>query len=159
MKRIFLAFIMVCCLILTACNSTSIGVIGGVDGPTAIYVNEDKWGLTLYSDNVTNTRMTVKFRQFGGNPSGELKTGEWFELEKMEDDTWQIVSTNRLINIVWNSVAYIIKTNDITELKVDWKWLYGELPAGSYRLSKKVMDYRAPGDFDEEIYQVHFTIE
>ncbi len=119
----------------------------------------DKWGLTLYADDVTNTGMTVKFMQFGGNPTGELSTGDWYELEKLEDDTWQTVHTNRLINIVWNSVAYIIKSNDITELKVDWKWLYGELPAGSYRLSKEVMDLRAPGDFGEKVYKVYFTIE
>lgn len=119
----------------------------------------DKWGLTLYADDVTNTGMTIKFEQFGGNPTGELQTGEWFELEKMEDDDWQTVSTNPLIDYAWNSVAYKIKTNDITELAVDWEWLYGELSKGDYRLSKKVMDYRAPSDFDEEIYQVHFTIE
>lgn len=153
--------------ILTACNATSIGVIGGADAPTAILVSNendmvtsgDEWGLTLYADDVTNSGMTVKFMQFGGNPSGELKTGEWFELEKIAFDNWQAVDTNPLIDYVWNSVAYMIKSNDITELKVEWKWLYGELPAGSYRLSKKVMDYRAPGDFDEKVYKVYFTIE
>lgn len=119
----------------------------------------DEWGLTLYADDVTNSGMTVKFMQFGGSPSGELKTGEWFELEKIAFDNWQAVDTNPLIDYAWNSVAYNIKPNDITELKVEWKWLYGELPAGSYRLSKKVMDYRAPGDFDEKVYKVYFTIE
>ena len=159
MKRIILAFVLICCLGLTACSAASIGVIGGADGPTAIYVDEDKWGLTLYAEDVTNTGMVIKFKQFGGNPTGELNTGEWYELEKLEDDNWQIIHTNRLINIVWNSIAYKIKSNDITELKVEWEWLYGELPAGSYRLSKKVMDLRKPGDFDEKVYKVHFSID
>lgn len=41
MKRIITLIIILCCLMLTACNNTSIGVIGGADGPTAILVGEN----------------------------------------------------------------------------------------------------------------------
>ena len=40
MKRIICFAAVLCCLALTACNSTSIGLIGGADGPTDIYVND-----------------------------------------------------------------------------------------------------------------------
>lgn len=122
-------------------------------------IYNDKWGLTLSPDDVTNKGMTVKFEQFGGNPTGKLQTGEWFLLEKTVNDEWQQLETNPLIDYAWHSIAYDIKKNDITELEVDWKWLYGELSPGFYRLSKEIMDFRKTGDFDKEIYQVYFTIE
>ena len=36
MKRIFLLTLTLCCLLLTACDNASIGIIGGADGPTKI---------------------------------------------------------------------------------------------------------------------------
>jgi len=122
-------------------------------------IYNDKWGVMLYANKVTKKGLTLRIEQFGGNPTGELSTGEWFKLEKTTDDGWQEVQTNPLIDFAWNSIAYKINKNDITTIDVEWEWLYGELKPGYYRLSKEVMDFRASGDFDKEIYQVHFTIE
>lgn len=121
-------------------------------------VSGDKWGLSLYAENVTKTGMTIKFEQFGGNPTGELQTGEWYKLETTVNDEWQEVKT-KSENTFWNSIAYNISKNDITDIHVNWEYLYGELSTGFYRLSKRVMDFRSTGDYDEEIYQVHFTVE
>lgn len=167
MKRILVTSIILSCLLLSACNdSTSVGIIGGADGPTAIVVgkndeivSDDKWGLSLYAEDVTPKGITLKIEQFGGSPTGELQTGEWFSLEVIKDNEWKAVETNPLVDYAWNDVAYLIKKNDITELKVDWKWLYGELEPGYYRLKKEIMDFRETGDFDKEIYEVYFTIE
>lgn len=122
-------------------------------------VNSDNWGLSLSAENVTNTGMTIRFEQFGGNVQGELQTGTWFKIERSTDDGWQELSINPLINYVWNAMAYQIKRNDITELCVEWKWLYGELETGYYRLSKEVMDLKKAGKLDKEIYPVYFTVE
>ena len=40
----------------------------------------DAWGLTLTAKDVTPTGCTVVFTQSGGNPTGELDTGVYFEL-------------------------------------------------------------------------------
>ncbi len=119
----------------------------------------DKWGIYFHADDVTPKGMTLKIEQFGGNPSGELQTGEWFSLEVIKGNEWKPVETNPLIDYAWNDVAYGIKYNDITELEIDWKWLYGELDSGFYRLKKEIMDFRAAGDYDKEIYEVYFDIE
>lgn len=119
---------------------------------------KDKWGIALYTDSVTKTGMTIIFEQFGGNPTGELNTGDWYKIETNVNDEWQDVKAN-VDNAVWNSIAYGIKKNDITELEVNWEFLYGALEPGYYRLSKKIMDFREAGDYDEEIYQVYFAIE
>lgn len=121
-------------------------------------VSGDKWGLSLYADNVTKTGMTIRFEQFGGNPTGELQTGAWYKLETTVNNEWHEVKT-KVYNTAWTAVAYGINKNDITEFEMNWEFLYGELPPGYYRLSKEVMDFREAGDYDEEIYQVYFSIE
>lgn len=119
----------------------------------------DKWGVSLHADDVTRKGLTLKIEQFGGNYSGELQTGEWFKLEKTVNDEWKELETNPLIDYAWTDIAYTIKKNDITELKIEWKWLYGELPDGFYRLSKEITDFKSAGDNDEKIYEVYFTVE
>ena len=41
MKRIITLSLIMCCLLLTACDNASIGVIGGADGPTKIIVGKN----------------------------------------------------------------------------------------------------------------------
>ena len=119
----------------------------------------DKWGITLYADNITPKGMTLKIEQFGGNPSGELQTGAAYTIETTLDDEWQSIETITGEPLVWNALTYMVKTNDITEMKIDWQYAYGELNPGFYRLKKEFDDFRAAGDFDKETYMVHFTIE
>ena len=47
MKRIISLSLIMCSLLLTACNDASIGVIGGADGPTSIIVSEKNNEKTL----------------------------------------------------------------------------------------------------------------
>ncbi len=159
MKKILLVVLLMT-IVFTGCESSSIGVIGGADGPTAIYVAEDdKWGITMSAENVTSSGITLKIKQKGGNAGGELSTGTWYELEKFEDNAWVKVSTNPLIDYAWESVAYMIKPGDVTEFEVDWEWLYGEVSPGAYRLAKEIMNIDAPGDYEKEIYYAYFTVE
>ena len=53
MKRIITLTLIMCCLLLTACDNASIGVIGGADGPTKIIVSE-KENSTIKSSDVKN---------------------------------------------------------------------------------------------------------
>ena len=55
--------------------------------------------------------------------------------------------------------AYLIPMNDVTEWKVEWGWLYGELPVGKYRIGKEIMDYRDTGDYDTEVIFAEFEIK
>ncbi len=120
---------------------------------------KDNWGVTLYADNITPTGFTLKIEQFGGNHSGELRTGAAYHLETTVNDQWQPVETKTGDPLVWNLIAYMIKNNDITEMNINWEYAYGRLKPGFYRLKKEIMDYRAAGSFDEETYEVYFTIE
>ncbi len=122
-------------------------------------IRNDKWGIRFFADAVTPTGLTLKIEQFGGDPSGELQTGADYLLETSVDDVWQAVKTKDGAPLVWNSIAYMIKKNDVTELQIDWQYAYGELKPGYYRLKKEIMDFRASGDFDKESYEVYFNVK
>lgn len=133
---------------------------GKVSGKTLFNtINNDKWGIRLFAEDVTPKGMTLKIEQFGGNPSGTLEYGAPFTLETTVNDIWQEVETKTGGPLAWNMLAYSIKMNDITELKIDWQYGYGKLKPGFYRLKKEIMDFRAAGDYDTETYEVYFTIE
>ena len=123
------------------------------------YITSDKWGITLRAEDVTPKGLTLKIEQFGGNPTGELQTGAPYFLETTVNDEWQPVETITGEPLTWNALAYMIKMNDITEMNINWEYAYGELKPGYYRLKKEFMDFRTPGDFDKETYEVYFTIE
>lgn len=123
---------------------------------------DDKWGITLYADDITNTGLTLNIEQLG-KVDRELLTGRQFELERNQNGNWRPVT---VVNseTAWNDVAYIIKKNDVTAIKTNWKAMYGELPAGYYRLTKEIIqsgEGEADNEkaFESEPYTVYFTIE
>ena len=61
-------------------------------------------------------------------------------------------------DINWTDEGWIIEKNASVEFKEGWKTLYGELPAGKYRLGKSVYDWRKPGDYDKKMYYAYFEI-
>ncbi|MBQ8541230.1 MAG: hypothetical protein IJ435_07125 [Clostridia bacterium] len=124
-------------------------------------LQEDKWGIRLWAENVTDTGLTIVCEQFGGGATGTLQTGDWYTLEVMnENNEWEAAPfLPHEHEIAWNSIAYGIQTNEQTEFEVDWEWLYGALPEGHYRIGKEIMDLRAPGDFDKAVYYADFFVE
>lgn len=120
----------------------------------------DEWGLTLTAKDVTPTSCTIVFTQSGGNPTGELGTGSPFEIEMYKNEKWTEVE--QIINeydIAWTDEGWIIYENDSVEFDEWWKSIYGELPAGKYRIRKDVHDWRRPGDYDEKTYYAYFEID
>jgi len=63
--------------------------------------------------------------------------GEWYAIEKETNGQWQEVETV-ISNFSFTSIGYIPDENGEVEFAIDWEWLYGELPAGNYRLLKEV---------------------
>lgn len=116
------------------------------------------WGLTLSVKDVTPTGLTLVCTKEGGNPTGELQCGEEYHLIVFEDGTWKDVPTV-IEEYAWNSLAYWIPEGQDVEFDYSWEWLYGKLPAGTYRLTKGFMDFREPGDYDTAVYWVEFEIE
>lgn len=121
------------------------------------------WGLYLSVKNVTPSGLTLVVTQTGGNPTGELQTGEPYRLISLVDGTWKVVEELPLPEGVdgrgWNSMAYLIQKGETKEFDINWEWIFGELPTGTYRLIKEFMDFKETGNYDTFEYWVEFVIQ
>ena len=117
---------------------------------------QNKWGVTLTAENVTSAGLTIVCRQSGGENVAQLQTGSFYALQKREEAGWTDVSAE--VDIMWTMEAWIIPLGGSASWDVNWEWLYGELPAGEYRIGKEIVNFRGPGDYDEEVVYAEFTI-
>lgn len=125
---------------------------------TVIEQNEESdWGITLSTENVTPIGMTLVCAQSGGEPTGELQCGSAYSLLVYSNGGWSAVPTLPG-EVAWDEIAYLVLANSSVEFELDWEWLYGELPAGTYRIAKDFMDFRGTGDYDMQTYYADFEI-
>ena len=123
-------------------------------------VKENKWGITLEAENVSPVGLTIVCNQSGGENVSELDTGSFFVIQKAEKSGWVDVDyLPQEYDIAWTAEAWIIEKDGITRWDINWEWIYGELPAGEYRIGKEIMNFRAPGDYDTEMVYAEFVIE
>ena len=157
MKRAMaLSFALLWMLALSACGAP--GESGGQSpAPSVVSPAADDWGLILTAEGASPTGLTLRFTQSGGAPSGQLQTGSPYWLEREENGEWTAVEP-LMEDVAWDMMAYLISMDGETEMAVDWTVLYGQLPAGSYRLGKSVMDFRDTGDYDQKDYYVCFAV-
>lgn len=110
-------------------------------------------GVSLAAMDVQPVGCMLFFTQSGGNVTGQLQTGQWYEIQTQNPSGEWADCLDRDIAGAWEDIAYIIEKGETRELLLNWDYMYGRLPDGHYRIVKKVMDYRAPGDYDEyEVY-------
>ena len=116
------------------------------------------WGLGLSVKDVTDSGLTLVCTQSGGRPTGGPQTGSDYNLMVLEDGTWQEVPTI-IEEYAWTAEAYMVPKDDSVEFEINWEWLYGKLPAGTYRIVKGFMDFRKSGDYDSFAYWIEFEIK
>lgn len=115
----------------------------------------DEIGTAMYIKDVTSTGATVVFKQSGGNTTGELMTGRHFNIKDKDGNALKIVPEHA----VFTDDAIAVPMGEVTEIRTDWEWLYGELEPGEYVIYKEVMDFRGTGDYDTKEYSVKFRVE
>lgn len=115
------------------------------------------WGITFTAENITPTGVVIKCTQTGGEQTGELQTGSYFIVEIFNDGIWQ--EADCFAEVAWTSEAWIIPMNAEVTWEVNWENLYGELSEGQYRIGKKIMDFRGPGDYDSAMHYAEFEIK
>ena len=107
--------------------------------------------------DVTESRLTLVCTQSGGKLTGELQTGSDYKLIVLKE-AWEDVPTI-IEDYGWPAEAYMDARDDVPEFEYNWEWLYGELPAGEYRIGKVITNFRATGDYDEEMLYADFIVE
>ena len=63
--------------------------------------------------------------------------GEWFKLQKEVNGQWQDVPPV-IDNYGFHEIGYLPNNKGEVTFVINWEWLYGKLPAGTYRIFKEV---------------------
>ena len=124
MKKI-LAFILLfsCLCLLVGCKTETKSEIF----PT------DVENVTLSIENVSPVGATLIVKDT--NETSELY-GEWYKIEKNIDGTWYDVATV-IDNYGFSYIGYLTNDNNEVSFEINWEWLYGSLPTGTYRILKQ----------------------
>jgi hypothetical protein len=64
----------------------------------------------------------------------------------MTDGVWQDVP-HVIDNYAFTAIGYIPNENGEVKFTINWEWLYGKLPSGTYRLWKQVGSQEISVDF------------
>lgn len=145
-KYIALILVLTFCFVSAGCRDTKVAEPA-----------EDVWGVTLELKNVTPGGADLIISHSGDAPEGMLQTGSPYWVERWQDGEW--VSLDNGEECAWTMEAWPIPMNGSREVEMDWVNLYGQLPAGQYRLGKEIMLFRGPGDYDERPCYAEFDIK
>ena len=97
--------------------------------------------------NLVLTNDTDKNIMFGDDYILQVyQDGKWYEVDYIID------------NAVFSAIGYSVPTGGSTCWSVKWNYFHGELPEGTYRIVKEVMDFRGTGDFTEYSIGAYFCI-
>jgi len=138
MRKKWLAtvFAFVCMLCLVGCSKET------------AYQPTDVANVSIRIFNVSPTGAAVTIRDTNDPP---YVYGEWYRIEKESDGKWCEVKTV-IEDYGFEDIGYLLAEDSKTKelnFNIDWEWLYGELPAGRYRLLKQV---------DQQYISVEFEI-
>ena len=139
-------------------HAAVIEIARSVEQPSDVVPNN--WGVALSAGNVTAQGLTIVCHQTGGENVAELHTGTYYVLQELENGTWVDVELlPQEYDVAWTSEAWMIEKEGTTTWDINWEWLYGELPAGEYRIGKEITYFRTTGDYDKEMFYTDFVIQ
>lgn len=98
------------------------------------YVVTEVENVRMSISNITPTgaRLTIEDTNAPQNVYGQ-----WFALETRSGSDWYGLQTI-IENFGFNDLGYLPNENGEVTFDVDWEWLYGKLPQGTYRIIKQV---------------------
>ena len=113
-------------------------------------------GLSLTVTDPSSAGATLIWKQKGGEVTGDLEFSKEYKIEVFDGNNW--VEVEMEDDIAFEDIAMSISKDDTTEYELDWSSVYGELPAGTYRVVMTVNDYRGAGDYDTYTITAEFDL-
>lgn len=117
--------------------------------------NQTEESISMDAGNVTDHSLELTITN---NSEQEVNYGEAYKLEKMcESGDWENVDPV-IENAGFNAIAYIVNPKSSRQMKIDWEWLYGKLPRGTYRIMIDAWKINDAGTWDEIPLETTFEI-
>lgn len=103
-------------------------------GNKSLYQPTEVENVSIRISDISSTGATVIIKDTNEKP---YLYGEWYKIEKNIDGKWCELDTI-IDNYGFHLIGYTPDYNGEVKFAVDWKWLYGKLPSGNYRILKQV---------------------
>ncbi|WP_026477898.1 immunoglobulin-like domain-containing protein [Alkaliphilus transvaalensis] len=163
-KTYYISCILIVVSLIAGCstysNKLSIsGEINELEWDASIYhtLNSfDSVKMTVINDSISNTGLTLYFEN---SSNYNCIFGEHYWLEKKINGNWYRVPVMIEGNYGFNDIGYNLSSGSDANWTVDWKWLYGSLDSGEYRIIKDILNFRSAGDFDTYYLAAEFLIK
>ena len=113
--------------------------------------------IIMKSTNISNAGLTFKFEVIDKDIS-KITTGSYYIVERTNNNKHMSIPFVEMEgDLAWTSEAYIIE--DGSSFDVNWKWLYGELSAGNYRIGKQISFVDEDNNFINSMIYAEFEIK
>lgn len=99
-------------------------------------------GLIFSLRKITPSGARISFTQYNSEVEKEIIFGQEYAIEKEVDGKYEELPVVVEGDYGFEDIAYIVEKGEETTQEVDWKWLYGELEPGNYRMVKTVNDQK-----------------
>lgn len=94
-------------------------------------------GVRFEAVNVSPEGITLVVTQSAGAPIKEILYGNAYWLQQDHDGKWEDVTpVSPETAYVWTTEAHVLRKNGTTNIGINWRMRFGELPPGHYRISK-----------------------
>lgn len=145
--------IIVICGVLVICI-VGVIVMSQLKSNEAEFNPVDNVTMEIVEGTLTNTGAVIVITDL----SGEDNTyGEWYRIDKLEDGKWYELEDIVEGNVGWHAIGHSVGEDNKLTMEVDWKWLYGSLENGKYRIVKDFSSKKNP--YDNRHVAAEFTIE
>lgn len=119
----------------------------------------DSWGIAFTAENITPSGLTIVCSQTGVDVDGELFATSYFNLSKYDNNEW--IEVEYILpesEITWTGEALRVVRNDVVKWDVNWESIYGNLPAGLYRVNQDVVNSEW-GRHNTVTYHIDFNVK
>jgi len=108
--------------------------------------------MSIKDGTLTNEGATIIITDLTGKDN---VYGEEYRIDKNENEIWKELDVVVEGNYGWNLIGYSVGEDNKLELEVNWKWLYGTLEEGEYRIVKSTSEM---GSLVNNYFSVEFEI-
>ena len=128
-----------------------------IDSPYESVNDFDYIAIKFIESTITADGLTLEFIS---EADRELIYGSFYALEIKLDGKWYQLPYiyEGEGDIGWDDIAYIVPAKGSSQWSTDWKWLYGSLSDGTYRIIKDVYDYNEDGENKSCYLTAEFTV-
>lgn len=95
--------------------------------------------------------------EISNTTSRDIQFGDDYDLQKLVEGKWYSVPYI-IDNWAFHAIAYPAAEGKPVEWEAVWEEFHGTLSAGTYRIVKKILDFRGTGDYTEYYLAAEFSV-